>query len=139
MLSAVLGRQMVEPTHSPQGGGFLQRCGTGRRCNSNVLTSHRTDCLRSDILPLFSSGTLFLCHSCLHSFWHNANGEWELLWLDQLCLLGCELDCKEEIISAAEVLLGEENQWRDVLIPSKIPAKPLSQHSMGELLLVGRS
>lgn len=43
MLSTVLGRQMVEPTHSLQRGGFLQCCGAGRRGNSNVLTFLRTD------------------------------------------------------------------------------------------------
>lgn len=46
MLSAVLRRQMVEPTHSEeclQRGGFLQCRGAGRRCNGNVLAFHRTD------------------------------------------------------------------------------------------------
>lgn len=50
---------------------------------------------------------------------HTTDGDWVLLWLDQLCDLVWELDYRQEsqIILAAGALLREENQWSNVLHP----------------------
>jgi len=111
---------MVKPTHSEVclwGVQFLQRCGAGRQCNSNILTFRRTGYSQKCYFTSILFWHLVVPQLPAQLLAHRADGDGILLWLDPLCDLVWELDYREEsqIISATGALLGEENQWRDVL------------------------
>lgn len=76
---------MVEPTHILESAyreeDFCRAWVLADDAKAMFLHLTELAALRSDILPTFSSGTIFcfcffLLHSCVHSFWHTTDGNW---------------------------------------------------------------